>query len=102
MLADGKVTSAAGALHLLDHMLLRATLPEELEPARQQAAARLAEALLDGSTPPVALPFLTRLLEHALQSGVVQMPMADKARRERPGVLRVPIAPHACPPTCGV
>lgn len=60
------MNQAAQQLHQLRYLLLEAALPPETAPAWHQLAVRVAEALLDGSTPPAAVPLLAALLQQGL------------------------------------
>lgn len=58
---------AAAQLHTLRHLLLEAQLPPDAAAAWQQLIVRVAQALLDGSTPPAAVPLLAALLQQGLR-----------------------------------
>ncbi|KAL4425738.1 hypothetical protein ABPG75_009754 [Micractinium tetrahymenae] len=83
------IAKAAEQLHQLRYLLLEAALPPETAPARQQLLLRVAEALLDGSTPPAAAPLLVGWLQEGLQraeggggqeGGQAQGQMSDQER----------------------
>ena len=62
---------SAARLHQLQHLLLETPLlpASESAAAWRQLLVRVAEALLDGSTPPAAVPLLAALLQRGLQRG---------------------------------
>lgn len=59
--------AAAEKLYQLRYLLLEAQLPPEAGAAWQQLLLRIAEALLNGSTPPAAAPLLATLLQQGLR-----------------------------------
>lgn len=65
--ADDAMASAAVKLHQLRYLLLEAQLPPETAAAWEQLLVRIAEALLNGSTPPSAVPLLAELLQQGLR-----------------------------------
>ncbi len=86
--ADKGIAEAAEQLLLLRYLLLEAALPADTAPARQQLLLRVAEALLDGSTPPAAAPLLVGWLQEGLrraegggqEAGPVQGSLSDHER----------------------
>lgn len=64
--ADKALARAGEQLHTLRYLLLEAPLTPDSAPAWRRLLVRVAEALLDGSTPPAAVPLLAALLQHGL------------------------------------
>lgn len=64
--ADKAMVKAGQQLHQLRYLLLEVALTPESTPAWRRLLVRVAEALLDGSTPPAAVPLLAALLQRGL------------------------------------
>ncbi len=64
--ADKAMVKAGQQLHQLRYLLLEAALTPDSAPAWRRLLVRVAEALLDGSTPPAAVPLLAALLQRGL------------------------------------
>ena len=60
------MVKAGQQLHQLRYLLLEAALTPDSAPAWRRLLVRVAEALLDGSTPPAAVPLLAALLQRGL------------------------------------
>lgn len=98
------IAKAAEQLHQLRYLLLEAALPASTAPARQQLLLRVAEALLDGSTPAAAAPLLVGWLQEGLrrakggsqEAGQAQGGLSDRERVRCPGHAQraVPSCPH--------
>lgn len=65
--AEEGIARAAEQLHQLRYLLLEAALPPDTAPVRHQLLLRVAEALLDGSTPAAAAPLLVGWLQEGLR-----------------------------------
>ena len=80
LLTAKQFAEAASRLFAIEHVLKHVPVAAGSEILKPQLVMTLAEAALDGSSPAVASPYLARLFEEAVSSGMVSLDTEAKVR----------------------